>query len=127
MSNTTIAFGSTLTLKQAANLILTNPQTRFMVRGEPGIGKSTMLSYLAGQLAATHNAAYIDVPNMDLGDIAMPVVNHEQRVTCYYPNSRFRLHEGKPVIIMLDEFTKGADPIKNMLHPMLEEIGRAHV
>lgn len=117
---TTISFGSTVTLAQAAQLILTNPKVRFLVRGEPGIGKSTMLSFIAKQLAATHNAAYMDVPNMDLGDIAMPVIDHDAKVTRYYPNARFRLHEGKPVIVMLDEFTKGAEPIKNMLHPLLE-------
>lgn len=116
----TINFGSTVTLTQAAQLIMSNPKVRFLVRGEPGIGKSTMLSYISKALAATHNAAYIDTPNMDLGDIAMPVVNHEQRITTYYPNARFRLHEGKPVVIMLDEFSKGAEPIKNMLHPLLE-------
>jgi len=116
---TTINFGSTVTLKQAAQLIMSNPKVRFLVRGEPGIGKSTMLSTIAKALP-NHNAAYMDVPNMDLGDIAMPVIDHEARVTRYYPNARFRLHEGKPVIVMLDEFTKGAEPIKNMLHPLLE-------
>lgn len=117
---TTISFGSTVTLKQAAQLIMSNPKVRFLVRGEPGIGKSTMLSVIANALSSTHNAAYMDVPNMDLGDIAMPVTDHETRTTRYYPNARFRLHEGKPVIVMLDEFTKGAEPIKNMLHPLLE-------
>lgn len=121
MSNTTISFGATVSLKQAANLIVTNPTTRFMVRGEPGIGKSSMLKVIGSRLGeSNYNIAYIDVPNMDLGDIAMPVVDHENHITRYYPNARFRLHEGKPVVIMLDEFTKGADPIKNMLHPMLE-------
>ena len=115
-----INFGATVTLNQAAQLIMTNPLVRFLVRGEPGIGKSTMLSYIAKLKASTHNASYMDVPNMDLGDIAMPVIDHDAKVTRYYPNARFRLHEKKPVIIMLDEFTKGADPIKNMLHPLLE-------
>jgi len=114
-----INFGATVTLKQAAQLIMSNPKVRFIVRGEPGIGKSTMLSTIAKALPG-HNAAYMDVPNMDLGDIAMPVIDHDNKVTRYYPNARFRLHEGKPVIVMLDEFTKGAEPIKNMLHPLLE-------
>lgn len=114
-----INFGATVTLKQAAQLIMSNPTVRFLVRGEPGIGKSTMLSEIAKHLP-NHNAAYLDVPNMDLGDIAMPVIDHERKITAYYPNARFRLHEGKPVIIMLDEFTKGAEPVKNMLHPLLE-------
>jgi hypothetical protein len=117
--STTINFGSTVSLKQAAQLIMSNPKVRFLVRGEPGIGKSTMLSIIADALPS-HNRAYMDVPNMDLGDIAMPVIDHEAKVTRYYPNARFRLHEGKPVVVMLDEFTKGAEPIKNMLHPLLE-------
>jgi hypothetical protein len=116
----TINFGSTVTLAQAAQLIMSNPKVRFLVRGEPGIGKSSMLSIIEKALASTHLGAYLDVPNMDLGDIAMPVIDHENKVTRYYPNARFRLHEGKPVAIMMDEFTKGAEPIKNMLHPLLE-------
>jgi hypothetical protein len=114
-----INFGKSVTLKQAAALILAVPENRFLLQGEPGVGKSSLLAYLADTLPG-HNPSYIDVPNMDLGDIAMPVVDHDTRVTRYYPNARFRLHEGKPVIVMLDEFTKGADPVKNMLHPLLE-------
>jgi len=78
-----------------------------------------MLKAIAERLGYDH--AYIDVPNMDLGDIAMPVIDHETRTTKYYPNARFKVHNGKPVAIMLDEFSKGADPVKNMLHPMLEK------
>ena len=114
-----IQFGKAITLKQAANLIATNPEIRFMLRGEPGIGKSSLLEAIASQLG--YDYAYIDVPNMDLGDIAMPVIDHETKTTRYYPNARFKVHEGKPVVIMLDEFSKGADPVKNMLHPMLEK------
>ena len=114
-----VNFGKTVTLKQAAQLIKSNPETRFLLQGEPGIGKSSLLESLAESLGYDH--AYIDVPNMDLGDIAMPVIDHESKTTHYYPNARFKVHEGKPVVIMLDEFTKGADPVKNMLHPMLEK------
>lgn len=116
----TINFGSTINLNQAASLIQANPELRFLLQGEPGIGKSSLLKAL-GNLTG-YPIAYIDVPNMDLGDIAMPVVNKDTKVTEYYPNSRFQLHLGKPVIIMLDEFTKGADPVKNMLHPLLEKV-----
>jgi hypothetical protein len=115
-----ISFGRTITLKQAADLILATPENRYMLRGEPGIGKSSLLKTLSEKLP-NHEVAYIDVPNMDLGDIAMPVVDHETKTTAYYPNRRFKVHTGKPVITMLDEFTKGAEPIKNMLHPMLEK------
>lgn len=114
-----VSFGKRITLKQAAQLIKTNPETRFLLQGEPGIGKSSLLEAIASDLG--YEYAYIDVPNMDLGDIAMPVIDHETKTTRYYPNARFKVHEGKPVLIMLDEFTKGADPVKNMLHPMLEK------
>lgn len=117
MSN--LSFGSQLSLKQAASLILSTPMNRYLLQGEPGIGKSSILKTLSASLP-DHEVAYIDVPNMDLGDIAMPVIDHETKVTKYYPNSRFKIHTGKPVIIMLDEYTKGFDPVKNMLHPMLE-------
>lgn len=114
-----IRFGTDVNLKQAASVILATPTNRYMLQGEPGIGKSSLLSLLSASLPG-HEVAYIDVPNMDLGDIAMPVVDRETRTTTYYPNSRFKMHTGKPVIVMLDEFTKGAEPIKNMLHPLLE-------
>jgi hypothetical protein len=114
-----INFGKSITLKQAATLIVSNPETRFMLEGEPGIGKSSLLEGIAAQLG--YDYAYIDVPNLDLGDIAMPVIDHDTKTTRYYPNARFKLHQKKPLVIMLDEYTKGADPIKNMLHPMFEK------
>jgi hypothetical protein len=112
-------FGKTVTLAQASNIILSTPMNRYFLRGEPGIGKSSLLKTLSASLPE-HEVSYIDVPNMDLGDIAMPVIDRETKTSAYYPNSRFKIHLGKPVITMLDEYTKGADPIKNMLHPMLE-------
>ena len=115
-----VKFGKKVTLAQAAKLIVTNPKLRFMLRGEPGIGKSSLLKDIGRQTG--YEVAYIDVPNMDLGDIAMPVIDHDTRTTKYYPNARFKMHEGKPVVVMLDEFTKGADPVKNMLHPLLEKV-----
>ena len=114
-----VNFGKTITLKQASTLIRTNPDTRFLLRGEPGIGKSSLLESISSALGYDH--AYIDVPNLDLGDIAMPVIDHDTKTTRYYPNARFKLHEKKPIVIMLDEYTKGADPVKNMLHPMFEK------
>jgi hypothetical protein len=115
-----LSFGKTLTLEQAKQIILATPENRYMLRSEPGIGKSSLIKELALALP-DHEVAYIDVPNLDLGDIAMPVIDHETKTTKYYPNARFNMHKGKPVIMMLDEYSKGADPIKNMLHPLLEK------
>ena len=124
MATTPLNFGKTVSLEQAAQIIARTPKNRFLIRGEPGIGKSTLLKRI-GQIASeitgtSYLTAYCDVANMDLGDVAMPVIDHEAKVTRYYPSSRFRITEGRPVVIMLDEFTKGNDPVKNMLHPLLE-------
>lgn len=124
MSKSIVTTAPQVSLKQAVDLIVHNPRKRFLLMGSPGIGKTSQLETIRRRMSVMHgieyNSAYIDVPNLDLGDIAMPVIDHENRVTRYYPNARFRLHEATPTVIMLDEFSKGADPVKNMLHPMLE-------
>lgn len=119
MTTTTLNFDLSVSLEEAVTLIATNPKVRFMLMGEPGIGKSSIMGALSKRFPDYHTA-YIDVPNMDLGDIAMPVIDHETRTTRYYPNARFGFHTGKPCIVMLDEFSKGAQPVQNMLHPLFE-------
>lgn len=114
-----INFGTSVSLKEAAQLIVSNPDIRFMLRGEPGIGKSS-LEVMIKRLLPHYLFSYIDAQCMDLGDIAMPVMDHEAKVTRYYPNARFGMHLGQPVCIMIDEFAKGMQPVQNMLHPLLE-------
>ena len=108
----------TVTLQQAVELIVNNPKTRFILRGEPGVGKTSIAQAIAQR--ANLPLAMLDCPNLDLGDVCMPVIDHENGVTRYYPNARFGIHTGEPVVMVLDEFTKAADPVKNMLHPLLE-------
>ena len=114
-----ITFGTTVSLKEAAVLIASNPEVVFELKGEPGIGKSS-LEVMFKKLLPHYAFAYIDTQCMDLGDIAMPVMDHENKVTRYYPNARFGMHLGQPLIIMLDEFAKAMQPVQNMLHPLLE-------
>lgn len=45
-----VNFGKSITLKQASNLIRTNADTVFLLRGEPGIGKSSLLESIANGL-----------------------------------------------------------------------------
>ena len=108
----------TVNLKQAAGLALHARTTRFFFVGEPGIGKTSMVSAL--QDATGMDAAIMSCPDMDLGDVSMPVIDHDTRTTRYYPNARFKLQDGEPVIVVLDEYTKAPQPVQNMLHPMLE-------
>ena len=135
-----------ISLKQAEELIATvGRNVTIHMRGQPGIGKSSILKTLSARFP-NHTPVYIDCADLDLGDLAMPAMNHETRTTTFYPNERFAIHEDKPVIIMLDEITKASEPVKNMLLPVMLErrlgaikfhpdsivystgkIGRAHV
>ena len=111
----------TITLNQATKLVSTvGKEVTVHLQGQPGIGKSSTLKTLAG-LFPDHIPVYIDCADLDLGDLAMPAMNHETKTTAMYPSERFKVHEGKPVIIMLDEITKAAEPVKNMLMPLMLE------
>lgn len=119
-----INFGRTITLKQAAQLTAAVPENNFFWQGEPGIGKSSALDYFREKLPHYMIAEPIDAPSLDLGDIAMPMVDRERKVTEYAPNARFRISEAiaanRPVLIMVDEITKALGPVVNTLHPLLE-------
>lgn len=117
---TTINFGTTVSLAEATDLIRVCAGNRFFFRGEPGIGKSSMMGGLERHFGDAYAYAYFDCAQKDLGDIAMPSINREARVTEYFPNAVLQLQTGKPVVIMLDEFTKAPQPVQNMLHPLLE-------
>ena len=113
----------TITLSQAATLIETCGATNtVLLRGAPGVGKSSILTTLANQMPDYH-VSYIDVANLDLGDLAMPVVDRETMTTSYAPNARFGIGRGqnKPVLLMLDELGKASRPVMNMLLPVILE------
>lgn len=110
-------------LKQAATLIRTVGNTNtILLKGQPGVGKSAILHALAKELP-DYLPCYIDVANLDLGDLGMPVINKDTMTTHYAPNARFGIAKGqtRPVLLMLDELGKGSRPIINMLLPVILE------
>lgn len=117
---TTVSFGTTVSLTEAASLVMSCPNLNFMLRGEPGIGKSSIMAAFERHFGDAYAYAYFDCAQKDLGDIAMPSINREEKITEYFPNAVLQLQTGKPVVIMLDEFTKAPQPVQNMLHPLLE-------
>jgi MoxR-like ATPase len=108
----------TVSLQQAAQLIANCPENRFLLEGEPGIGKSSIIKVLEEMTG--YKGYYVDCANLDLGDVTCPMPVKETKTLEYFVNGNFGLQDGKPVIIMLDEFTKASDPVKNTLHPLLE-------
>lgn len=110
-----------INLQQAEDLIATiGKEVTVHLKGQPGIGKSSILKSLSKRFP-DHTPVYIDCADLDLGDLAMPAINHTNQTTAFYPNERFKLQHGKPVIIMLDEITKASEPVKNMLLPVMLE------
>jgi hypothetical protein len=120
-----------VTLSQASTLIRTIGETNtVLLRGQPGIGKSSILHGLK-EYYPDHFFSYIDAANLDLGDIAMPVVDREELITEYAPNARFGVgrNQTKPVVMMIDELGKASRPVLNMLLPVILErrIGDAYL
>jgi hypothetical protein len=118
-----INFGKTISLNDFAHAVVEcGHEVTLVGEGEMGIGKSAMLKEIAKRLP-THLPAYIDCTLLDLGDFALPYTVEENgmRVTKFAPNARFRFHEGKPVIIMLDEIGKAMGAVKNVLMTLMNE------
>lgn len=115
-----INFGTTVSLAEAAALIRVNPNKRYFLRGEPGIGKSSIMDYFERHYGNGYVYVYFDCVNKDLGDIAMPSIDRDKKITEYCLNAIFQHYTGKPMVIMLDEFSKAPQPVQNMLHPLLE-------
>ena len=118
-----INFGSSISLKQFADAVaFCGEDTTIIGCGEPGIGKSSILKLLEKRFPG-YETAYIDCTLLDLGDFALPytVEVDGMKVTEFAPNARFKLHTGKPVLVMLDELGKALKPVKNVLLTMINE------
>jgi len=116
--NTIVNERITMTLSEAGKAIVASPKIRYNLVGEPGSGKTSLAKTISEAVGMEYRI--LSCTNMDLGDICMPVIDHESKTTKYYPNATFGLHDGKPKVIILDEYSKAPQPVQNMLHPMLE-------
>jgi hypothetical protein len=123
-----INFGQSVSLIEFAKAIgQVGRDVTVIGQGEPGIGKSSMLKVLAKQYPE-YAIAYIDCTLLDLGDFALPYTEVVEngltgvnKVTKFAPNARFKMHEGKPVIAMLDEIGKAMKAVKNVLLTLMLE------
>jgi hypothetical protein len=119
MSN--IDFTNRVTLREAAELIAAIGVTNtILLKGEKGIGKSSIMKMLPEFLGAGYEYAYFDMGNKSEGDTAIPFPDKERKVMEFFINTSLKLHSGKPVVIMLDEFGKAPRSIQNMMHTLLE-------
>jgi hypothetical protein len=116
-----IRMNTEVSLQEAEELILTvGNQNAIHLVGEPGIGKTAMFERLVKRTG--FRGVYIDTPNTELGDIGIPMPNHETKTTSLYPNEIWGFHINEPLMIFIDEFTKpSSQAVQNMLHPLLNE------
>ena len=108
------------TLKEAEDLIVSlGADGTCHLVGEPGVGKTSMFKNIVNRTG--FKGIYIDAPNIELGELGIPIPDHETKTTRMYPNEQWGFHLAEPLVIFIDEFTKAHQAVKNMLHPMLNE------
>lgn len=111
-------------LDQATQMIATMGHKRtILVQGHMGTGKSSMLKTLA-DMFPNHIPCYFDATTKDLGDLMLPYINAVQADSTHFtsvPHEELGLHEGKPVIVMLDEYGKANPAVKQGLTAFMLE------
>lgn len=103
-----------VSLREGVQIVAeTGMDNAIMVRGEMGIGKSTMLQLLR-KYFPKHRPCYIDCTTKEAGDLLMPRFTeiNGMWVTQFVPNSEFGLQYGEPLILMWDEVTKAAPAVR---------------
>jgi hypothetical protein len=113
-----VNFTERLTITEVADLIVACPDVRFLVRGEPGIGKSSLGKLIQQKTGLP--MSYLDCAGLELGELSIPGVDKELGVSTDYPKKRLNLHLGGPFILVLDEILKAPTAVQNMLNPTLE-------
>lgn len=107
-----------MNLRECAEAILaTGSRVTTLVQGHMGCGKSSIPKILK-QALPNHRSFYFDGTTKDLGDMMFPeVVRDDPNAACNYvrfaPNEETGMHIDGPVIIMLDEFGKMNQSVKN--------------
>lgn len=111
-----------LSINQVLSLILSNPEDTVLVQGEMGSAKSALLPML-GEKLPNHRQIYLDCNNMGVEDMFVPNFKtiDAQGVVSMVPNELLGLHLQQPVILMIDEYGKGGEGLKNGLTRIMNE------
>ena len=116
-----IAINSRISLAQAKTAIATVGDKRTCIlRGEPGIGKSWLLTELASKFP-THRPVYIDCQLLlDQGDFFYPFIESvsadgAEKIAKRVMLEDFNFHSDQPLIIMLDGIGKANKAVLNVL------------
>ena len=114
-----LSFNRTVSFTETVDIILNSGANSVHLTGEPGVGKTAIQNVLVERTG--YRKVYIDGPNTDVGQSGMPIPNHATRTLDFYPADYYGLHLDEPQVIMIDEWTKTDDYVRNTLHPLLHE------
>ena len=102
-----INFSMSVSLEETKKLIKSiGTEITPVVVSEPGVGKSTILKMLEDEMGDGYDYIYVDCPVKDMMDVAASIPNHDSKSLEYYVSDLFKLDNGKPKVIMLDEVFK---------------------
>jgi hypothetical protein len=114
-----INFRDTMSIKELRAFIpAVGDDLTVVVQSEPGCGKTSLLSMIAPDNGDKwrkvgddypddkYDYIYVDCPVKDMADIGMAIPNHTTKTLEYYVASLFKMSNGKPKVILLDEFMK---------------------
>jgi hypothetical protein len=108
-----------VTYKEAEQIILTNPQAVYLLRGAMGTGKTSLVKAIAKKVG--YKLCLMQGAQTDVGDLKMPIMKDGAFV--FGPNESWGLHTGEPVVFFCDEFTKMGQAAQNAVHEVIEPDG----
>ena len=97
-------------------------QITYLVEGEMGIGKSTLLKLLQ-EMLPNHEPCYFDCTSKSVQDAFVPDISTaaSENVVRMVPNAEFGIQHGKPIILMIDEFGKSEGDLRRVLNGVFQE------
>lgn len=112
-----------VSLNEAIQMIkLMGPDTRFLLRSQPGIGKTSAMKALAAELGM--DLCFVEGGSSSVGDVAFPRIRELSTGEAYSefaPNARFGVHKNKPVFVLLDELAKADQTTMPMFANLIQE------
>src|SRR5512135_105106 len=115
-------FDLRLSINACASLIATNGDIKtYIVEGPMGSGKSTTNKLLEEMFGDRYEYVTGDCTQFDTGDVQIPDVDRERRITEFLPNVLFVGDYKTPRVICFDLIGKAARAVQNALLPVLLE------
>lgn len=115
----------TLNHTQIADLVAcVGTEVTVIVRGPTGSGKTTGFEKLTDRPEfSNHKVITVSCPNLDVGDVAVPMPNRDEGYTEMMINELFWPATQQPCIVILDEYdpAKVSPPVRKALLPLINE------